>query len=135
MIAAPAAGPWLRVTVAALGVAALLVGLGYAWQVAAALRSLVVGQAGIWSGPLSLIYLLLWLLFSLSAAWTGAALLLSARRGARRDIVPGPPLYVAGASLVGIGLFLLIAGALAGGSAAVVVGVMLMVAEYRSDTL
>lgn len=130
-----AASPALRTGVALLGLLMLAAGLAYGVATLQALRELAAYDAGVWSGFRPLLYLLLWLLFCLSAVWSGAAMLRSAQRGVRRDVVPGPPLYFAGLSLVGVGLFLLTSGALARGSLASVLGMVLLVAEYRSDTL
>jgi hypothetical protein len=79
------------------------------------------------------LYVAVWSVFSASLLAAGLSLLYAAWRARRHNMVPGPTLYVTGASLLVIALFVFAAGAPLLGALAVAAGGALMAAEYGSD--
>lgn len=69
-------------------------------------QSIVEGGQGVWTS-LALFHAL-WLVFALSLFATGVNLIVAGVQRRRRDLVPGPWLYLLGASLAVIGLYLLL---------------------------
>lgn len=124
-----------RAAVATVGAGFLVAG---GWSVASALQAVarMLGDldASIY-GWREVLFLIVWAVFSFSLVVAALALLRGAWRARRRDLVPGPTLYVAGACLVTIGLFMLEAGALVPSALTVLLGATLIAAEYRSDII
>ncbi len=102
--------PRFRRGVLALGVLLTLLGAAGTLALSAVLfflfQAIVEGGQGFWSS-LALFHLL-WLVFTLSLFASGVTLIAAAVQGRRRDLVSGPWLYLLGASLAVIGLYLLL---------------------------
>ncbi|MFK8014166.1 MAG: hypothetical protein AB8G17_01830, partial [Gammaproteobacteria bacterium] len=79
------------------------------------------------------LYVLVWVIFSASLIIAGVSLLGASYRARRHNMVPGPTLYVAGASLMVIAFFLVAAHALLPAIAAAIIATSLMIAEYSSE--
>lgn len=130
----PASAPF-RAAVGTVGAGFLLAG---GWSVATSLQALVGlvrAVDGSVYGIREVLFLAAWAIFSFSLVIAGLALLRAAWRGRRRNLVPGPTLYVAGACLVVMALFMLAAGALVPSALTALLGGILIVAEYRSDVI
>ncbi len=78
------------------------------------------------------IYHAAWFLFFAGLLAVGISLMVSAVKGRREDIVPGPSLYVMGVSLIIAGMVQLLFGRLELAAATAVAGALLMIVEYRS---
>lgn len=81
----------------------------------------------------SVVFHLLWLVFFLSLFVTGVKLIISAVNKRTTDLVPGLPLYFAGASLVIIGLFYLVFQQTAYAITAIVVGTLCIYFEGTAE--
>ncbi len=81
------------------------------------------------------IYHSVWLLFFLALLVTGISLIIAAIRGRSEDIVPGPSIYIMGTTMVIAGMFQLLFGNMELAAVTGLVGVVLMVVEYRSALL
>ena len=81
----------------------------------------------------SLIFHLLWLVFFLSLFVTGVKLIISAVNKRTTDLVPGLPLYFAGASLVIIGLFYLVFQQTAYAITAIIIGTLCIYFEGTAE--
>lgn len=81
----------------------------------------------------SVVFHLLWLVFFLSLLVTGVKLIISAVNKRTTDLVPGLPLYFAGASLVIIGLFYLVFQQIAYAITAIVVGTLCIYFEGTAE--
>lgn len=128
------ASPVVRGAAALVGLVFFLVGGAIAINAGQALWSLVTQLVG--HGVFTLrdeLYVFVWVVFSLSLLAAGLSLLSAAWRARRYNMVPGPTLYIAGASLMVIALFLLAAGVPAYAMITGAVGAVLMVAEYGSE--
>lgn len=128
------ASPLVRAGAGLVGLVFCLVGGAIALSAGQALWSLLTQLLG--HGVFTLrdaLYVLVWVVFSLSLLAAGVALLSAAWRARRYNMVPGPTLYLAGASLMIIALFLLAAGVPIYAVIAGAVGAALMVAEYSSE--
>lgn len=76
-----------------------------------------------------------WLIFSIALLVAGTSMATGAIRGARRDLVRGPTLYILGTCLGVIGLFLLTAHQVVSAGLAIVAGLVLIIVEYRSELI
>lgn len=122
-----------RAIVAIVGAAFTLAG---GWSVGTSLEALVAMVNALDRsiyGWREVLFLTVWLIFAFSLVIAALSLLRSAWRGRRRNIVPGPTLYVVGACLVIIALFMLEAGALVPSALTAGFGLILMIVEYRMD--
>ena len=81
------------------------------------------------------IYNALWTVFFISLLIAGISLIISGKRRKTHDLVPGISLYLAGASLIVIGFYLFIYDDLLYALIAMVIGLILVVAEWRSHTI
>ena len=81
------------------------------------------------------IYNALWIVFFISLLIAGISLIISGVQKKTHDLVPGVPLYLAGASLVVIGFYLFVYDELLYAIIAMVVGLVLVIAEWRSHTI
>ncbi len=81
------------------------------------------------------IYHAVWLVFFLTLLAVGVSLMVSVIKGRSRDIVPGPSLYIMGTSLVIAGMFQLVFGNIELAAVTGLIGIVLMVVEYRSALL
>lgn len=81
------------------------------------------------------VYYLIWIVFFLALLAAGISLMIAAMKGWSDDIVPGPSIYVMGTSLVIAGMFQLVFGDIELAAVTGLVGVVLMVVEYRSALL
>lgn len=81
------------------------------------------------------IYNALWIILFISLLIAGISLIISGARRKLRDLVPGISLYLAGASLIVIGFYLLIYDELIYAVVAMAVGLTLMIVEWFSDTV
>lgn len=77
----------------------------------------------------------LWFVFFLSLAVLGISLLFSGFNRRRHNVVPGPTLYLMGASLLAIALMMIMYGQTLHAVVAAVVGVILMVVEWYYDAV
>ncbi len=77
----------------------------------------------------------LWLLFFASLFVLGGSLLVSALRKVTHNAVPGPTLYVMGASLMVIGLMMLMYDQVFQAALAMGIGLVLMIAEWYYDEI
>lgn len=80
-------------------------------------------------------YHAVWLVFFLALLAVGVSLIVSTVTGRSDDVVPGPSLYVMGSSLVIAGMFQLVFGNIELAAVTGLVGIVLMVVEYRSALL
>ncbi len=78
------------------------------------------------------IYHAVWLVFFLALLAVGMSLIASTISGRSEDIVPGPSLYIMGTALVIAGMFQLVFGNVELAAVTGLVGIVLMVVEYRS---
>lgn len=78
------------------------------------------------------IYHAVWLVFFLALLVVGVSMIVSTIRGRSSDIIPGPSLYVMGTSLVVAGMFQMVFGNIEMAAITGLIGVVLMVVEYRS---
>ncbi|MFK7887367.1 MAG: hypothetical protein AB8G16_10940 [Gammaproteobacteria bacterium] len=129
-----AASPAVRVAAALVGVAFCFVGGAVLFNAAQALWSLVTQllSAGVYT-PRDALYVLVWTVFSASLLAAGLSLVYAALRARRYNMVPGPTLYFAGASLLVISFFLTAAAAPLYALVAAAFGISLLVAEYSSE--
>lgn len=81
------------------------------------------------------VYHFAWLAFFVAALAAGISLIAASIQGRSEDIVPGPSIYVMGASLIVAAMFQLMFGRPGLAAASAVAGIALMVAEYRSAIL
>ena len=81
------------------------------------------------------LYQAVWMVFFLAMLAAGISLMIAAIRGRSSDIVPGPSIYVMGTTLVIAGMFQLLFGEFERAAVTGLVGMVLMVAEYRSALL
>jgi hypothetical protein len=81
------------------------------------------------------VYSGVWLVFAAALLVAGVSLVGGALRGVRSNLVRGPTLYILGASLGVIGLFLFFAREPASAVLALVAGLVLIVVEYRSELI
>ena len=80
-------------------------------------------------------YYAIWIVFFMALLAAGISLMVAAIKGWSDDIVPGPSIYVMGTSLVIAGMFQLVFGNIELAAVTGLVGVVLMVVEYRSALL
>lgn len=99
------------------------------------LPGLIQGELGAWYTRRDTVYVVVWAVFAVSLIAAGAALLYSMWRARRSNLVPGPALYVAGASLMIIAFFLVAGGTLLPALLAATLGGALLIAEYASETV
>jgi len=81
------------------------------------------------------IYNALWIIFFISFLIAGISLIISGARRKLHDLVPGISLYLAGSSLIVIGFYLFIYDELIYAVIAMAVGLILMIAEWFSETV
>lgn len=123
----------LRVGAGAVGAAFVVLG---AVLLAGAGRALLsVQEAASVFSDRDALFVATWCVFAASLVAAGVSLLWSAWRARARNLVPGPTLYLAGASLMVIAMFLVAAGTLAAAVAAAIVATALMMTEYFSETV
>lgn len=77
----------------------------------------------------------LWLVFLVSLSVLGLSLVISGFQKRQHDIVPGPTLYLMGASLLGIALMMTMYGQVLHAVVAAMAGVTLMVIEWYYDVV
>ncbi|NNF52218.1 MAG: hypothetical protein HKN59_07240 [Gammaproteobacteria bacterium] len=77
-------------------------------------------------------YHLAWLVFFAGLLVVGVSLIYATINGRSEDIVPGPSIYVMGASLIVAAMLQLMFGRPGLAAACAVAGIALMIAEYRS---
>lgn len=77
----------------------------------------------------------LWIVFFISLLIAGISLIISGVRKRTHDLVPGISLYLAGASLLVIGFYLLAYDEMKYAVIAMLVGLVLVIAEWRSHTI
>lgn len=85
------------------------------------------------SGPL-IDYVLIGLILG-SFVVAGLSMIWSAVRARRRDLVPGPTLYILGMALVMLGMEQVVLGSWITGAVLIAIGGAIGVLEYRSDVL
>ncbi len=81
------------------------------------------------------IYNALWIIFFLSLLIAGINLIISGARKKRHNLVPGISLYLAGASLIMLSFYLFVYDDLRYAVIALVVGLVLMLVEWFSETV
>lgn len=120
-----------------LGVVASLAGAAGSLLLAIMLTQLVpqILQSGASFFAPTVVFQVLWLVFSAALFVTGLSLLTSGWNDKRHDVVPGLTLYYLGASLFMIGLLLLTFGDLPFAAAACVGGAFIMWLEWYSDAI
>lgn len=117
------------------GLLCCAVGFFVVMNASQAMVALVEGSAGSWYTRRDVVYVAMWCVFALSVLAAGVSLAYSAVRGRGHNMVPGPTLYVAGASLFIIALFLVAGGALLVALVFALIGAVLMIIEYGSDAV
>lgn len=80
-------------------------------------------------------YHMTWLVFFAGLLAVGISLMAATIQGRSEDIVPGPSIYIMGVTLVIAAMFQLVFGRPSLAAASAVVGIVLMVAEWRSAFL
>ncbi|MGV6859137.1 MAG: hypothetical protein ACWA5X_09200 [bacterium] len=98
-------------------------------------RVVGVVESGVMAPPLQMLYEGLWLLFFASLFTLGISLVVSALRKVRRNAVPGPTLYVMGASLMVLGLMMAMYDQVFQAALSLGMGLVLMIAEWYYDEI
>lgn len=122
-----------RIIIAGLGVVLVTAGTASIAALLHILRATDPDSRITVSGPL-LDYILIGLILGAFVV-AGASMIWSAVRARRRDLVPGPTLYILGTALVMLGMEQVVLGTWINGVVLIAIGAAIGILEYRSDVL